>query len=117
MLTLHAAENPSVTLQLVLDIYIPHPQIQPTVDHREKIPHLSGPVQFKPMLFKGQLYSFFHSVGNFCIFYDGPCTWPGIRCSDKQKRRGPCPRGTYSFIGEMDVISQIIIQISEKLEL
>ena len=85
------------------------------MNHRGEIPYLSGPMQFKPMLFKAQLYSFFHSLGNFCIFYDGPCTWPGIRCSDKQKRHGPCLRGAYSFIGEMNVISQIIIQISEKL--
>ena len=37
--------------------------------------------------------------------------------TSKKKRHGPCPRGAYSFIGEMDVISQIIIQISEKLKL
>ena len=40
-----------------------HPQIQPISDHTvlqyaftEKNPPISGPVQFKPMLFKGQLY-------------------------------------------------------------
>ena len=35
--------------------------IQPTSDHvvllHEKYSHVSGPVQFKPVLFKGQLYN------------------------------------------------------------
>ena len=42
---------------------VPHPWIQPIAEHVvlkyifiEKNPRISGPVQFKPMLFKEQLY-------------------------------------------------------------
>ena len=47
-------------------VSLPHPQIQPTEDHvvlwyvfiegKKKNPCTSRPIQFKPMLFKGQMY-------------------------------------------------------------
>lgn len=59
------------------------------------------------------MFSFFHSVV-FLIPYNGQCTWPGIKCNDKQKRHDLYPRDAYSFLGETD-FSPITLQISEKL--
>ena len=68
---LHSQKS-QYNLELVLHIHgssvsvVLHPGIQLTSDHvvlyyvfTEKNPCLSGPVQFKPMLVKGQLYFIF----------------------------------------------------------
>ena len=62
-LTLLAVENPNINYgRPSLLVAPPYPRIQPTADQVvlwyllfEKIPHTSGPTQFKPVLFKGQL--------------------------------------------------------------
>ena len=49
-------KNLCTTLQLISSVSMtPHPWILPTMDHLVNS-HISGPVQVKPVSFKGQLY-------------------------------------------------------------
>ena len=63
--TLCTGKNPHITLQSAFPNYSSTSAIQPSVDLDHVIlkyifilknPHICGPMQFKPMLFKGQLY-------------------------------------------------------------